>query len=145
MTPSTALERFNSRYIPSVDSGCWLWQGYLTRGYGRFRVSGALVSAHRFAYLQFVGEIPDDMHVCHQCDVPNCVNPTHLFLGSAADNVHDAMKKGRRRYWYGERDQCKYGHVYAEVGYTFANGGRVCKQCARDRFNRWYALHGRKR
>ena len=56
-----------------------------------------LVKAHRAAYMLFVGEIPEGKQVCHTCDVKNCVNTDHLFVGTQQDNMLDMHKKGRWR------------------------------------------------
>lgn len=95
----TAVARFSAKYV--VDpSGCWLWSGAVQRdtGYGRFGMNSARVEyAHRAAWLLFRGPIPEGLCVCHRCDVRICVNPEHLFLGTAKDNMRDASTKGRIR------------------------------------------------
>ena len=80
---------------------CWIWVGALSprpnggTGYGVLWVDGQNRYAHRFAFELLVGRIPDGLCVCHKCDYPPCVRPAHLFLGTNADNIRDASKKGR--------------------------------------------------
>jgi hypothetical protein len=89
-------ERFWSHVQPAAADACWPWQGTITaHGYGQISDAGRSRRAHRLAYELAVGEIPEGQQVCHRCDNPPCVNPAHLFLGSAAANQHDKRAKGR--------------------------------------------------
>jgi hypothetical protein len=90
------LARFERSIAPEPNTGCWLWAGDLrSNGYGQFKVSGRSKRAHRVAYEIYKGTIPPGMHILHKCDVPVCVNPDHLSVGSNRDNVEDCRAKGR--------------------------------------------------
>lgn len=80
-----------------IDSGCWIWSGPTCANgrYGRVLGKSKTMMAHRVSYEMFNGEIPSGMFVCHTCDNGLCVNPSHLFAGSAKDNYDDMVAKGR--------------------------------------------------
>lgn len=77
---------------------CWLWVGSFFTGkpYGQFSVKDETVRAHVFSWKLHYGEIAEDLCVLHHCDIPACVNPTHLFLGTILDNSEDKVAKGRQ-------------------------------------------------
>jgi hypothetical protein len=92
-------ERFWEKVDRKGPNECWLWTaGALSAGYGSFHYNGTFIGAHRFAWIVTNGPIPEGLFVCHRCDNPPCVNPAHLFIGSAADNIGDKVKKGRQSH-----------------------------------------------
>lgn len=94
------VESIFSRSMQEPNSGCWLFEGVLNQsGYGFMSVAdmGEEKLAHRISYRAYVGRIPDGMFVLHKCDMPSCVNPEHLFLGTHQDNMIDRSKKGRAK------------------------------------------------
>lgn len=92
ITPKTA-NLFWSKFIPLDD--CWIWQGFLNAsGYGSFNTQDQPRLAHRLSWALAYAP-PGEMFVCHKCDTPVCINPSHLFLGTPKDNIQDMMRKGR--------------------------------------------------
>lgn len=88
-----------ARFWSKVDKtgDCWEWTaGKNAVGYGKFTFGKIVRYAHRVAYLIDTSVDPGDKHVCHTCDNPSCVNPTHLWLGTNQDNIDDSVKKGRK-------------------------------------------------
>lgn len=86
------------KYIPEPNTGCWLWIGAEDdKGYGRVGIPGTRrqTLAHRVLYEKHVGPIPRGMFLCHKCDMPLCVNPQHMFIGTVRENAQDMSKKGR--------------------------------------------------
>lgn len=88
------IQRFWAK-VHRTDT-CWVWTGGNNGfGHGRFWRLGRLEGSHRVSYELCVGPIPQGMQVLHHCDNPKCVRPEHLFIGTAADNIHDMLAKGR--------------------------------------------------
>lgn len=105
--PTPIIVRLNLSVEKTVT--CWNWKKRCNRtGYGvvgigsRINGSRKTVLAHRLSYQTFIGEIPNGMCVLHRCDNPACIKPSHLFLGTIADNVADMMTKGRHNTKRGE-------------------------------------------
>jgi hypothetical protein len=100
-TYGSPVERFMTKVEMVTESGCWIWTGNIDScGYGRFRFeSQTLGSAHRFAFkMKNPDENIDGLEVCHKCDLPCCVNPDHLFVGTHKENMDDRDAKGRVRF-----------------------------------------------
>lgn len=96
-TPTISInERFWSKVEKS--GACWIWTGFVDpKGYGAISTQRGHrpLQTHRLSWEMANGKIPDGAMVLHRCDNPRCVNPDHLFLGTAADNTHDMMNKDR--------------------------------------------------
>lgn len=89
-------ERFWSRVDRRHPDECWEWQaGKFSTGYGQFWADGGTVYCHRIAFALSNGEIPEGMHILHKCDNRACCNPSHLVVGTHADNMADMVAKGR--------------------------------------------------
>jgi hypothetical protein len=108
-------ELFNQRWEPVPEVGCWLWTGTKDGVYGSMYVHGVKVLAHRLSYALNIGPIPKGQMVCHKCDTPLCVNPHHLFTGSARDNVLDAIAKGRFKHVYNHKTKGRPTRFSREV------------------------------
>ncbi len=140
-------------YLSKIDrhgpSGCWLWTGPKSgNGYGAVslgRGTNGPHGAHRIAYLLWVGLIPEGLQVLHHCDTPLCVRPSHLFLGTHADNMADKTRKGRLNVQSGgdamrakaaKETHCRSGRHRWSTETEWRNprnGRRVCKACANER------------
>ena len=127
------IRRFWSKVSRSSESdGCWIWSATARNkdGYGYFGITRdkrkLTLHAHRVAYTLAHGQITDRMHVCHHCDVPACVRPEHLFLGTHADNVHDMCAKGRQTRGEHQNKARLTEKQVREILELLATGLRVC-------------------
>jgi len=132
-------EYVESRVERIPESGCWIWMAAVqSKGYGSCHIKGAKESlAHRISWTVYRGFIPSGMCVLHRCDVPSCVNPDHLFLGTKHDNSQDMVGKGR----HGNQKvaQCPQGHQYTNTNTIIDSyGRRRCRICIREQTRRRY-------
>jgi len=108
---------------------CWEWPGNRdAKGYG-YVFGKQLRRTHRVMYELMYGPIPEGMLVCHRCDNPSCMNPSHLFLGTSADNNRDCVAKGRHISPNKLKTHCPQGHEYNEANTYNSNNRRYCRTC----------------
>ena len=129
------LDKLNSKTRIDKSSGCWLWTGGKSDGYGHFTLNGEVYWVHRLSAAIFLrldsnrkGE-----HALHKaiCPNKNCWNPIHLYLGSSKDNVRDRKSMNRNLGGVKYGTHCKRGHELTRSN-TYANRG--CKICHKERW-----------
>lgn len=97
--------------------GCWEWQRG-QRGYGQVWLEGKKWYAHRLSYTLCKGEIPQGGHICHTCDNPRCVRPSHLWVGSQVTNMRDMGRKGRgntQKISFAQRQQIRARYAAGDI------------------------------
>ena len=101
-------DRFWEKVVPSKPNQCWIWQGsFHSNGYGQLwhNELQRCIGAHRVSLLISTGILSDTFEVCHTCDNPPCVNPKHLYFGTAQDNAIDRETRLRGRHTKINRQQ----------------------------------------
>lgn len=134
---ATITMRFCGKIVmaPGGD-GCWEWNGAKTNeGYGKIRVNGRLLLAHRYGYLRFVGPIADGLQLDHLCRNPGCVNPDHLEPVTGRENTARGLNRSVTVARHRARTHCRRGHPLsgANLGigdrYNGTPNYRVCLTC----------------
>ena len=110
------------------ENGCWEWPTH--KGYPSIFIDGKPKKSSKVSWELFHKEpFPENMDACHTCDNPNCVNPIHIFPGTAKDNAQDALRKGRLKITP-KKDFCINGHAYEGYNiYITKIGTRACRTC----------------
>lgn len=153
---STTKERFLSRVDRQGIDDCWEWTGgRWTNGYGYLIQAGKSLRAHRVAVELATGvPVPAHLEVCHRCDNPPCCNPSHLWVGTAAENAADREQKGRGRWRHPitpvmiarmvklRSSGLMYREVADEVGVSITT---VYRNAQTPRFIKTHCVHGHPR
>ena len=127
----TLLERLLKKIEINNNNNCWEWRaGKNNLGYGMIRDGKQMRTAHRVSYEEHNNtKIPANLVVMHSCDNPQCVNPSHLSLGTRQDNTKDMIQKGR-------------GKPFGGVGMSGKRQPKTkCTHCNRDISNNTFARH----
>lgn len=131
MSPADLPERIAKKISVDTDSGCWLWAGALSQGYGSVSLDGRSQRAHRVVYKLLAGEIPDGLQLDHLCRVRRCVNPSHL---EPVTNRENAIRGVGWAGQHARKTHCVNGHEFSpENTYVWARDPRrrYCRACTR--------------
>jgi hypothetical protein len=137
---SKAMQKYiEDRSTKCPMSDCWIWLRQVDKhGYGQFRKTSKSKwsKTHRVSIHAFKGIDPIGKCVLHICDVPSCVNPDHLYLGTQKENVRDMQQRGRSNYKGVPKTHCKYGHELTpenRLGKR-ADGCKICHKFRQQKY-----------
>lgn len=137
------IERFMAK-VEKQSDGCWYWTGAQTAvgGYGAFWYLNSQMSAHRASHELFKGPVPAHLVVMHSCDVPSCVNPDHLSLGTYQENSHDMLAKGRHVAGTAKLDIEEVAAIKGEYVPRYGELERLAQKYNVNRATIWAIVNG---
>lgn len=126
-------------YRPELGP-CWIWtRARDPKGYGEFGLARRSLRAHRWAWIDANGPVPDGLELDHLCRVPACVRPSHLEAVTSAENI----RRGMAGRFNAAKTRCPRGHLYDETNTYRYKGSRQCRECRRTECReRWRRTHG---
>ena len=138
----TVRERFEEKYVPEPNSGCWLWIANTSpQGYGLLShpITRKNIPAHRVSYELYKNIIPEGLEIDHLCRVRCCVNPNHLEAVTHKENSRRGICAETHRKNSLLRTHCKKGHPYSVENLFFnsTTGARGCLACRKINEKRW--------
>lgn len=141
---TTPIIRFEQSYTPDPNTGCWLWTKFIHKsGYAAFSVKSRSISAHKFSYLYFKGQIPKGWQVDHKCKCKTCVNPEHLEAVSPQENVIRSTLIQAIKTKAQNRKFCAKGlHEWIPSNIREKKGKKNCYPCLKAGWKR-YQKEGR--
>lgn len=121
-------------YSRRTATGCLEWTRWRNaEGYGYTSFRNHPERTHGLMFRAVKGPIQKGMIIRHTCDNPSCMEPSHLLIGTEADNTADSLARGR--HFRAAKTHCKRGHDLAIHAKVFAGGGRSCQACAKLRYH----------
>jgi len=132
--------RFWRKVVPEPMSGCWLWTAAERRGgYGGFYIGpGRSMRAHKIAFEELVGPVPEGLELDHRCRTRCCVNPAHLEPVTRVVNVRRGTAPAARHF---AKTECVNGHPFDDRNTYQWNGRRFCKACMKKHSDAWKSSH----